>query len=144
MLYTQTTHLTRMIGEGEVLLRWVTWWKLQYIPLEFFGSAVISWEWLLKSVLQPCCQLKASNLSSPLRETPFLKEPHCAPSGSVWCYLCHVFNGPQPVGRKALPWAATEGNMLERRVWCGSGLVQERNSPLGSGLQHVKDGEPPI
>lgn len=32
MLYTQTTHLTWLTGEGEVLLKWVTWWKLQYIP----------------------------------------------------------------------------------------------------------------
>lgn len=146
VLDTQTTHLTSMwmVGEDEVMLRWVTWWKLQYIPLDFFGSAVISWEQQSGSVLQLSRQLKTFNLSSWLRETQFLKEPQCVLSGSVWYYLCHVFNGSQPVGRKALPRAATEGNMLERRVCCGSGSVQERNSLLGSGLQHAKAAEPSI
>lgn len=62
---------------------WVMRWKLQYIPLDFFDSAVISWEQQLGSVLQLSHQLKTFNLSSSLKEMQFLTEPQCVMSGRV-------------------------------------------------------------
>lgn len=83
--------------------------------------------------------------SEPFTEgnTALERTPVCL----VWkCVILSVPCVPwlSACGQEGSSSGSRRGNMLERMVWCGSGLVQERNSLLGSGLQHARAGETPV